>query len=82
MDAKTNGFDFWRNTLKSCKHILAPMVDQSELAFRLLVRKYYGVQCCYTPMINANSFIKNVKYRNQCLQTTPEDRPLILQVLF
>ncbi|XP_054159661.1 tRNA-dihydrouridine(16/17) synthase [NAD(P)(+)]-like [Oppia nitens] len=74
-----NSNEFYCQTLKGCRHVMAPMVDQSELAFRLLGRLYYGIQCCYTPMINANSFINNIKYRNQCLQTSPEDRPLILQ---
>jgi len=34
------------------KYFLAPMVNQSELAFRMMGRKY-GAEVCYSPMINA-----------------------------
>lgn len=71
---------FWRDILKSSKYILAPMVDQSELPFRLMVRRY-GVECTYSPMFNANLFVKNLKYRRDCLHVLPElDHPMIIQV--
>lgn len=72
---------FWRDILKSSKFILAPMVDQSELPFRLMVRRY-GVECTYSPMFNANLFVKDLKYRRDCLHVLPElDQPMIIQVL-
>ena len=43
--AKLRGYDFWRETLGSPKYIMAPMVDHSELPFRMLGRKY-GVDVC------------------------------------
>ena len=76
------GYQFWRDVLKSSRYILAPMVDQSELAFRLLVRRY-AVECTYSPMFHAALFVKDPKYRRVCLQVLPElDRPLIIQVFF
>jgi tRNA-dihydrouridine synthase 1 len=39
------------------RHILAPMVGASELAFRLLCRKY-GATLSYTPMMNAGQFVR------------------------
>eukprot|EP00927_Polykrikos_kofoidii_P060528 TRINITY_DN55488_c0_g1_i1.p1 TRINITY_DN55488_c0_g1~~TRINITY_DN55488_c0_g1_i1.p1 ORF type:complete len:484 (-),score=63.75 TRINITY_DN55488_c0_g1_i1:47-1465(-) len=59
--------------------ILAPMVDQSELPFRLLARRY-GAQLCYTPMVNSGQFVRSATYRREVLADfSLEDRPLIVQ---
>jgi len=63
--------------------ILAPMVDQSDLPYRLLCRKY-GTNLCFTPMIHAKMFQERPIYRKKFWDTvngTPkEDRPLIVQL--
>ena len=68
------------------QHILAPMVGASELAFRLLCRKY-GATLSYTPMMSASQFIQEaatvdakngIGNSNICeFQTIPQDRPLV-----
>jgi len=68
------------------EHIVAPMVGASELAFRLLCRKY-GATLAYTPMMSAKQFVEEaaaisseatVANSNICeFQTIPEDRPLV-----
>jgi len=73
---KSNINDYKKTNLPSHKFILAPMVGGSELAFRLLCRKY-GVQLAYTPMINSERFSKEESYRLKEFQTTSEDRPLV-----
>jgi len=52
----------------SIRNVCAPMVGASELAFRLLCRRY-GTDLCYTPMMDANQFVENESYRCTILQT-------------
>ncbi|KIM31878.1 hypothetical protein M408DRAFT_14935 [Serendipita vermifera MAFF 305830] len=84
---KLAGYDFYHQVLKSPKYVVAPMVDQSELAWRILSRRH-GAQVTYTPMINAKRFadVRNKTFRelNFNLGNKEEgslvlDRPLIIQ---
>ncbi|KAI0076821.1 Dus-domain-containing protein [Panus rudis PR-1116 ss-1] len=85
-NTKLGGYEFYEKVLGSPKFIVAPMVEQSELAWRKLSRRY-GAQVVYTPMINAKMFAehKTKAYRDQQFNITegeeggPDDRPLIVQ---
>ncbi|WFD32538.1 tRNA-dihydrouridine(16/17) synthase [NAD(P)(+)] [Malassezia sp. CBS 17886] len=57
--AKLGGYDLYR-ALGSPKRIVAPMVDQSELAWRVLSRRY-GADLVYSPMINAKIYVQKNK---------------------
>lgn len=48
--------------------VCAPMVDQSELPFRLLCRKY-GSNLCYTPMLHSKMMITNKTYKDEHFTT-------------
>mmetsp|Transcript_29497 Transcript_29497/g.57838 ORF Transcript_29497/g.57838 Transcript_29497/m.57838 type:complete len:474 (-) Transcript_29497:113-1534(-) len=64
------------------RFVLAPMVDQSFLPFRLLARRY-GAQLCYTPMINAGQLVRSALYRREVLADLAggaADRPLVAQI--
>jgi len=54
------------------------MVDGSELAFRMLTRKY-GVTLAYTPMLHGKNFSEDPKYRQTFFTTCSDDRPLFAQ---
>jgi tRNA-dihydrouridine synthase 1 len=60
--------------------VVAPMVDQSDLPFRLLARRY-GANLCYTPMIHSRLFVTSKQYRSKFSGTWLDaDRPLIAQL--
>lgn len=70
-------FEFWEK-IGAPKYTVAPMVDQSELPFRMLCRKY-GATLAYTPMFHSRSFMESATYRREQFSTCPEDRPLFVQ---
>jgi len=73
----SNCWKSWQS-LGSPKFVVAPMVDRSELPFRMMCRKY-GAQLCFSPMFHAAKFVEDPIYRDEMLKTCPEDRPLIIQ---
>ncbi|KAJ2554185.1 tRNA dihydrouridine synthase [Coemansia sp. RSA 1933] len=76
--SRLRGYDLYRK-MNSPRHIVAPMVDQSELAWRMLSRKY-GADLCYTPMFHAKFFSdEKAKYRDEHWQTNDTDRPVFVQ---
>ena len=62
----------------SPRYFCAPMIGQSELAFRMFVR-HYGAEICYTPMILSELFLSDKRYREEIFTTCDEDQPLIVQ---
>eukprot|EP01053_Blabericola_migrator_P011907 Blabericola_migrator_1__11906@NODE_726_length_6713_cov_131_507824_g522_i0_p7_GENE_NODE_726_length_6713_cov_131_507824_g522_i0NODE_726_length_6713_cov_131_507824_g522_i0_p7_ORF_typecomplete_len145_score7_80Dus/PF01207_17/2_7e34ANAPC10/PF03256_16/0_12DHO_dh/PF01180_21/0_12GDE_N/PF12439_8/0_19_NODE_726_length_6713_cov_131_507824_g522_i040464480 len=81
IQAKANPWTFWKNTLKSPRIIMAPMVNQSELQYRLLVAKY-GVDLSYTPMLHSRLCATDKAYRDRFFQARPHgvDRPVVAQL--
>ncbi|CAG8646521.1 14098_t:CDS:2 [Racocetra fulgida] len=79
---KLQGYEFYQTVLKNAKYFLAPMVDQSEYAWRILSRRY-GAQVCYTPMIHARMFCdeKNQQYRTDVWSTGENDQTLLKAAL-
>jgi tRNA-dihydrouridine synthase 1 len=74
---KLSSWALW-DAMKKPKFVCAPMVEQSELPFRLLCRKY-GTTLAYTPMFHARLFLEDSNYRAEQFTTCPADRPLVVQ---
>ena len=68
----------WFNSMGAPKYWVAPMVDQSELPFRMLCRNH-GATAAYTPMLHARLFMEGAVYRNEHFTTCEADRPLLTQ---
>ena len=67
----------WYQSIGSPRYVVAPMVDQSELAYRMLTRKY-GATLVYTQMFNSSVFAEDAVYRKINFDTCEYDRPLIV----
>ena len=63
----------------SPRYIAAPMVDASELPFRLLAREF-GAQLCFTPMMHSRLLAEQPGYLDANFSTCAGDRPLIAQL--
>lgn len=76
---------FWYHQLGSPKYVLAPMVDQSEVAFRVLCKRH-GTHLTYTPMISSRQLASSTTYRDLILQDLPEgdssshSKPVVAQL--
>ena len=77
-----DGNNWYRRLFGSKRtNVLAPMVDQSELAFRILCLRH-GADLCYSPMISSRQFADSASYRESIfgpLDGIGEDRPLVVQ---
>jgi tRNA-dihydrouridine synthase 1 len=73
-----HGWDWWRS-VGSPKYICAPMVDQSELAFRRLCRQL-GTELGYSPMLHARLFNEVQVYRGLHFDPHLDDTPFIAQL--
>jgi tRNA-dihydrouridine synthase 1 len=65
-------------TLGRPRCVMAPMVNASELPFRLLCKRY-GADAAWTPMMHSGSFAQSACYRRNNAQTCADDTPVVVQ---
>jgi tRNA-dihydrouridine synthase B len=68
-----------KNLVLKNPFFLAPMVDVTDLPYRMLCRKY-GASIAYTEMINIGAIIHENKKTKMMMETAPEDKPLGVQI--
>eukprot|EP01065_Artemidia_motanka_P009532 TRINITY_DN14887_c1_g6_i1.p1 TRINITY_DN14887_c1_g6~~TRINITY_DN14887_c1_g6_i1.p1 ORF type:complete len:505 (+),score=116.42 TRINITY_DN14887_c1_g6_i1:64-1578(+) len=76
-----SGVEWWTR-IGSPRWVLAPMVEQSEPAFRLLCRSL-GTGLAFTPMMHASLLVSSEEYRRNALGSLLAcscDRPLSAQI--
>ncbi|OAA58549.1 dihydrouridine synthase family [Niveomyces insectorum RCEF 264] len=73
-NTKLHGRAFYES-IGSPKYIVAPMVDQSEFAWRMLVRSFLPAEqrqsiLAYSPMLHARLFVDSPRYRTSHFEPT------------
>lgn len=76
-ESESEAYKFFRS-IGSPKRVVAPMVEHSELAFRMMCRKYKS-DLTYTQMFNVTQFVQSEHYREINFTTCLYDRPLVVQ---
>lgn len=73
MNRKLRGRAFYES-IGSPKIVLAPMVDRSEFAWRMLTRSFLEPEArkiiAYSPMLHSRLFKQTAKFRDSCFQPT------------
>ena len=59
---------------------LAPLAGYTNLPFRLCIRDVGGCGLATTDLVNARAILENSRRTHELLATTPEDRPLAIQI--
>lgn len=70
--------------MEMLSRIAAPMVNQSDLPFRLLVQRY-GATLAYTQMLNSDALLNDQDYlefhlRDLTTEASSTERPVVVQL--
>ena len=65
--------------LGECPVLLAPMEDVTDIAFRLMCKRF-GADMVYTEFVSADALIRNVSKTQQKLDVSDEERPVAIQI--
>ena len=59
---------------------LSPLAGYTNLPFRLIIREIGGAGLCTTDLVNARSLLEKNRKALQLVQSSPQDRPLAVQL--
>mmetsp|Transcript_23284 Transcript_23284/g.26525 ORF Transcript_23284/g.26525 Transcript_23284/m.26525 type:complete len:661 (+) Transcript_23284:65-2047(+) len=76
-DTNLNKQDYYSQILHNPVNVMAPMVAQSDLPFRLLCRQY-NTHLCYTQMMHSSNFISSTLFQDSHLDVYKENEKLIM----
>eukprot|EP00741_Cyanophora_paradoxa_P007068 tig00001086_g6839.t1 len=77
--AISDPWDHWR-ALGAPRWVAAPMIDGSELAFRMLVREHGAVGLAWSPMLHADAYLNDPAYCAEIFTSCAADTPLVVQL--
>src|SRR3954469_10467731 len=78
-EGRFNLLRFGSLTLPS-RWILSPLAGYTTLPFRLALRELGGLGMATTDLVNARALVRASKKTMELIDTTPEDRPLAIQL--
>ena len=76
---RADGFAVGNRRFES-RYVLAPLAGYTHLAFRTAVRELGGLGLATTDLVLASHLLTGSKKSRQLLATSPEDRPLSVQI--
>ena len=62
------------------RYLLAPLAGYTNIALRLALRELGGLGLATSDLVNARALLQRSKRTLELVQTTPEDRPLSIQI--
>src|SRR3954449_7074633 len=62
------------------RYLLAPLAGYTNIALRLALREVGGLGLATSDLINARALMQCSRRTMELVQTTPEDRPLSIQI--
>ncbi|MEC9007807.1 MAG: tRNA-dihydrouridine synthase, partial [Planctomycetota bacterium] len=62
------------------RYFLAPLAGYTHLAFRRVIRELGGVGLATTDLVQASTLLSGRKKALELIETSPEDRPLSIQI--
>jgi nifR3 family TIM-barrel protein len=71
---------WWGSEPLASRFLLAPLAGYTNLALRTAIRELGGLALATTDLVNARALLTRSRKTMELIQTTPEDRPVAVQI--